>query len=274
MAGEQQLAEGELMTSADGTFAVKVCLERPDAEVSLGWDGFYRYQVKVEVTDAAGETQEGVLVLPVGEHAIGLQIKGLAGKVAREKLDKMQVQALNMQQQPVALDVVCSLYALDEAGKKQQTVWVDTVKSGQPFLPEAWKKLVSRKYLLEVTASDEHGRPCRAEQEFVLFSLKDRVPPVKTVEWFYQDGTQLEETQPVTLYVGSSEKNVHLFYHVYSGNRMLVSDSFVLNEEIRPFDYTWRPEYGDGITVSFGFMKDGIWYSKQVALKRPVPEKN
>lgn len=273
MAGEQQLAEGELMTSADGTFAVKVCLERPDAEVSLGWDGFYRYQVKVEVTDAAGETQEGVLVLPVGEHAIGLQIKGLAGKVAREKLDKMQVQALNMQQQPVALDVVCSLYALDEAGKKQQTVWVDTVKAGQPFLPEAWKKLASGKYLLEVTASDEHGRPCRAEQEFVFFSLKDRVPPVKTVEWFYQDGTQLEETQPVTLYVGSSEKNVHLFYHVYSGNRMLVSDSFVLNEEIRPFDYTWRPEYGDGITVSFGFMKDGIWYSKQVALKRPVPEK-
>ena len=58
MAGEQQLAEGELMTSADGTFAVKVCLERPDTEVSLGWDGFYRYQVKVEVTDAAGETQE------------------------------------------------------------------------------------------------------------------------------------------------------------------------------------------------------------------------
>ena len=273
MAGEQQLAEGELMTSADGTFAVKVCLERPDVEVSLGWDGFYRYQVKVEVTDAAGETQEGVLVLPVGEHAIGLQIKGLAGKVAREKLDKMQVQALNMQQQPVALDVVCSLYTLDEAGKKQQTVWVDTVKAGQPFLPEAWKKLASGKYLLEVTASDEHGRPCRAEQEFVLFSLKDRVPPVKTVEWFYQDGTQLEGTQPVTLYVGSSEKNVHLFYHVYSGNRMLVSDSFVLNEEIRPFDYTWRPEYGDGITVSFGFMKDGIWYSKQVALKRPVPEK-
>ena len=273
MAGEQQLAEGELMTSADGTFAVKVCLERPDVEVSLGWDGFYRYQVKVEVTDAAGETQEGVLVLPVGEHAIGLQIKGLAGKVAREKLDKMQVQALNMQQQPVALDVVCSLYALDAAGKKQQTVWGDTVKSGQPFQPEAWKKLASGKYLLEVTASDEHGRPCRAEQEFVLFSLKDRVPPVKTVEWFYQDGTQLKETQPVTLYVGSSEKNVHLFYHVYSGNRMLVSDSFVLNEEIRPFDYTWRPEYGDGITVSFGFMKDGIWYSKQVALKRPVPEK-
>ena len=273
MAGEQQLAEGELITSADGTFAVKVCLERPDAEVSLGWDGFYRYQVKVEVTDAAGETQEGVLVLPVGEHAIGLQIKGLAGKVAREKLDKMQVQALNMQQQPVALDVVCSLYTLDEAGKKQQTVWGDTVKSGQPFLPEAWKKLASGKYLLEVTASDEHGRPCRAEQELVLFSLKDRVPPVKTVEWFYQDGTQLEETQPVTLYVGSSEKNVHLFYHVYSGNRMLVSDSFVLNEEIRSFDYTWRPEYGDGITVSFGFMKDGIWYSKQVALKRPVPEK-
>ena len=74
----------------------------------------------------------------------------------------------------------------------------------------------------------------------------------------------MEETQPVTLYVGSSEKNVHLFYHVYSGNRMLVSDSFVLNGG-NPFVLIirGRPEYGDGITVSFGFMKDGIWYSKQ-----------
>ena len=101
----------------------------------------------MDVTDAAGETQEGVLVLPVGEHAIGLQIKGLAGKVAREKLDKMQVQALNMQQQPVELDVVGSLYALDEAGKKQQTVWVDTVKSGQPFLPESMEEVGFRKIL-------------------------------------------------------------------------------------------------------------------------------
>ena len=70
------------------------------------------------------------------------------------------------------------------------------------FLAGSMKKLVSGKYLLEVTACDEHGRPCRAEQEFVLFSLKDRVPPVKTVEWFYQDGTQLEETQPVNLVCG------------------------------------------------------------------------
>ena len=272
-AEEKLLAEGELMTQADGTFAVKVCLERPDTEVSLGWDGFYRYRIEAEVTDVAGETQQGVLVLPVGEHAVGLQIKGLAGKVAREKLEKIQVQALNLQRQPVALEVACHLYLLEETGKKGQTVWSDTVKSGQPFLPEAWKQLASGKYVLEVSARDAHGRLCRAEQELVLFSLSDSVPPIKTVEWFYQDGTELQADRPVTLYVGSSEKNVHLFYHVYSGNRMLVSEAQVLNEEIRSFSYTWRPEYGDGITVSFGFMKEGIWYSKQVVLKRPVPEK-
>lgn len=272
-AESKQLAEGELMTQADGTFALKVCLERSDTEVSLGWDGFYRYQIEAEVTDVAGETQKGVLVLPVGEHAVGLQIKGLAGKVAREKLEKIQVQALNLQRQPMTLEVACHLYLLDEAGKKGRTVWSDTVKSGQPFLPEVWKQLASGKYILEVSARDAHGRPCRAEQEFILFSLQDRVLPIKTVEWFYQDGTELRTDQPVTLYVGSSEKNVHLFYHVYSGNRMLVSASQVLNEEIRPFSYTWKPEYGDGITVSFGFMKEGIWYAKQVALKRPVPEK-
>ena len=272
-AEEQQLAEGELTTQPDGTFAVKVCLVRPDTEVSLGWDGFYRYQVKAEVTDVAGETQEGLMVLPVGEHAVGLQIKGLREKVAREKLEKIQVQALNLQRQPVTLEVFCRLYVLNEVGEKGQTVWSDTVSSAQPFLPEEWKELASGKYLLEVSARDDQGRPCRTEQEFILFSLSDSVPPIKAVEWFYQDGTELCADQPVTLYVGSSESDVHLFYHVYSGNRMLVSEVQVLNQEIRPFSYTWKPEYGDGITVSFGFMKDGIWYSKQVALKRPVPEK-
>lgn len=272
-AEEQQLSEGELTTQPDGTFAVKVCLVRPDTEVSLGWDGFYRYQVKAEVTDVAGETQDGLMVLPVGEHSVGLQIKGLAGKVAREKLEKIQVQALNLQRQPVTLQVAYCLYVLDEAGQKGKTVWADTVPSGQSFLPEAWKQLASGKYLLEVSARDNQGRSCRAEQEFILFSLSDSVLPIKTVEWFYQDGTELCSDRPVTLYVGSSEQHVHLFYHVYSGNRMLESEVQVLNEEIRPFAYTWKPEYGDGITVSFGFMKDGIWYSKQVALKRPVPEK-
>lgn len=272
-ADEQLLAEGELTTQPDGSFTVKVCLTRPDTEVSLGWDGFYRYQVKAEVTDVAGETQEGLVVLPVGEHAVGLQIKGLREKVAREKMEKIQVQALNLQRQPVTLEVCYRLYALDEAGEKGLTVWADTVPSAQPFLPEEWKNLASGKYLLEVSARDDQGRPCRAEQEFILFSLSDSVPPVKAVEWFYQDGTELQTDRPVTLYVGSSEQHVHLFYHVYSGNRMLVSETQVLNQEIRPFSYTWKPEYGDGITVSFGFMKDGIWYSKQVALKRPVPEK-
>ena len=39
------------------------------------------------------------------------------------------------------------------------------------------------------------------------------------------------------------------------------------------FDYRWGGEYGDGMRVRFGFMKEGMWYWKEVGLKGGVGEK-
>ena len=48
----------------------------------------------------------------------------------------------------------------------------------------------------------------------------------------------------------------------------------VLNNEIRQFTYPYKPEYGDGITVNFAFMRESKLYTKQVQISRPRPDKS
>ena len=141
------------------------------------------------------------------------------------------------------------------------------------IVPSLLLKLPSGRYRVELSATDEQGRLCKGEQDYTLFSESDTRPPFKDVQWFYQDGTELDEARPTTLYVGSSEKDVCVFYQIYSGNKRIHSERFTLNNEVRKFTYTYKPEYGDGITVSFAFMRKGIFYTKEVHLTRPLPKK-
>ena len=52
------------------------------------------------------------------------------------------------------------------------------------------------------------------------------------------------------------------------------SKRMVLNNEIRQFTYPYKPEYGDGITVNFAFMRESKLYTKQVQISRPRPDKS
>ena len=124
-----------------------------------------------------------------------------------------------------------------------------------------------------VSVLDERGRRCSVRHDFTLFSLADRRPPIHTPEWFYQDGKEFEGDRPVHLYVGSSEKDVYLFYDVFCGDKRIESKRMILDNEIRRFTYSYKLEYGNGITVRFVFMREGKLYSKQVRITRPHSEK-
>lgn len=58
------------------------------------------------------------------------------------------------------------------------------------------------------------------------------------------------------------------------GDKRIESKRMVLNNEIRQFTYPYKPEYGDGITVNFAFMREGKLYTKQVQIARPRPDKS
>lgn len=145
-----------------------------------------------------------------------------------------------------------------------------TVGTYQSFIPEDILALTPGRYRMEASVLDGQGRTCTAEQDFILFSLADAHLPAYSPEWFYQDGAELDARHPVNLYVGSSEKEVYLLYDVFCGDKRIESERMILNNEIRKFTYLYKPEYGDGITVNFAFMREGKLYTKKVQIARPV----
>lgn len=270
---ETLLAVGELQTETDGSFKIPVFLRKPDNFGSEMPGSYYTYRITADVTNLSGETQSGILSLPVGKQSLALDIRGLRSKVAREKRESIQIQAVNLNHQPVEVQAVYTVYPLDNEGRKGKEVCHRTIETQQSFIPDDLLKLPAGRYRIEVSATDEQGRLCLAEQDFVLFSLSDRRLTVHSPEWFYQDGTEFDGQHPVDLYVGSSEKDVYLLYDVYSGSKRIKSERIMLSDEIRKFSYSYKPEYGDGITVNFAFMRKGMFYFKQVKIARSQPEK-
>ena len=271
---ETVLAVGEVQTDAAGNFRFPVFLRKPDDFKPDRPGRYYTYKITAEVINLTGEVESGTLSLPVGQQSVALQIKGLRPKVAREKRETIQVLAMNLNRQPVTLQATYVVYALDEKGNKTNEVCRRTVETRRSFVPDDILALAPGRYTMEVSALDGQGRTCTARQDFILFSLADRHLPVHSPEWFYQDGTEFNDGHPVSLYVGSSEKDVYLLYDVFCGDKRIESKRMVLNNEIRQFTYPYKPEYGDGITVNFAFMREGKLYTKQVQIDRPRPEKS
>lgn len=271
---ETVLAVGEVQTDAAGNFRFPVFLRKPDDFKPDRPERYYTYKITAEVINLTGEVESGALSLPVGQQSVALQIKGLRPKVAREKRESIQVLAMNLSRQPVTLQATYVVYALDEKGNKTNEVCRRTVETRRSFVPDDILALAPGRYTMEVSALDGQGRTCTARQDFILFSLADRHLPVHSPEWFYQDGTEFNDAHPVSLYVGSSEKDVYLLYDVFCGDKRIESKRMVLNNEIRQFTYPYKPEYGDGITVNFAFMREGKLYTKQVQIARPRPEKS
>ena len=270
----EELADGELQTDAEGKFAVPVWIKPPaDADKEGNMIYYYNYRVMAAVTENSGETQEGSTDLPVGHYSIGLDIKGLGEMVPREKQLKIQFQALNLNRQPVNVEVEYQVYALDKDLKQGKLCYEGRAMSQQSWIPvEIWA-LPSGRYRMVATATDEQNRKVQDEQNFVLFSLDDTRLPVPMTDWFYQDGDTLTTDHPATVYIGSAEDSVHLFVDVYRADRRIESRRIVLNREIRKFTFPYRKEYGDGISVSFVFLREDRLYSHLVRLTRPKPDK-
>ena len=271
----EELVNGVLQTDAEGKFTVPVWLKPPaDADKEGNMIYYYNYRVVAEVTENSGETQEGSTDLPVGHYSIGLDIKGFDEMVPREKQLEIQFQTLNLNRQPVEVEVEYQVYTLDEDLKQGKLCYEGKAMSQQAWVPaEVWA-LPSGRYRMVAIVTDELNRKVQDEQDFVLFSLNDTRLPVPMTDWFYQDGETLTAERPATVYIGSAEDSVHLFVDIYRADRRIESRRLILNREIKKFTFPYREEYGDGVSVSFAFLRKDYLHSHLVRLTRPEPDKS
>ena len=251
MHGGEDVYKGETTTDAEGRFVVKMPLVMPETPHAM----FYNYVVKADVTDAAGETHQAQYSLPLGNRTNALSID-MADKVLTEDHPTATFRLRNAAGQDIEAEVS---YRIDNG--TWQTARTQTAIPVS-FLPVG-------KHTIEATWGEQTER-----RRFVVFSLNDQRAVVDTADWFYQSATQFpNDGTPVTIQVGSSASDAHIFYSIFAGKKVIEQGEVVRNNQLVNRQFTYKEEYGNGLLINYAWVKDGHCYTHQAEIKRPLPNK-
>lgn len=251
--GEELLNE-ETITDQEGKFKVRMPLDLPESSSPM----FYQFVVTADVTDVAGETRTGQLSLPLGNRKTALSVD-MAEKILLEEKSTATFHLLNAAGQDLDAEVN---YQID-GGSWQKA------RTNSP-LSILNKKLTSGKHTLDAICEGDTIR-----HEFVLFSLDDTKPATETDNWFYQSAAQFpNDGSAVTIQVGSSDKDVHLVYGLFAGTKIIEMGTKDMSNELLNLKLKYDEAYGDGLLLSFAWVKNGQCYTHTVRILRPLPDKH
>ena len=252
---DEVLHEGETTTEDDGTFCVDMPMVLPDNSSSHTM--FYHFIAEAEVTDLGGETHQGTISLPLGNKATALTCT-LPDQVRSDQLKDFTFNRYNAAGKEIAGTVK---YRID--GKK----WNECEANSQCSMLNA--QLKSGEHRLEAICEKD-----TLDRTFVVFGLDDKKPATKTKDWWYVSETQFSnDGQPITIQVGSSDPDLHIIYSIFAGDKLIESGTEKRSDALVNRKFTYKEEYGNGLLVTYAWVKDGQCYRHQTFIRRPMPDK-
>lgn len=264
--------EGETVTENDGSFkvAMPMILDEDDmdewtsGEVNEWRSGrvarFYNFMVSADVTDVGGETHNASTTLPLGTKPTALSCD-LPEKIEKDSLKTMRFSYRNAAGKEIAGDV---RYFVDGSSayhaKANERIDISAMV----------KRLSSGRHTIKAICGTD-----TIEAKVVLFSISDKRPCIETHDWFHVSShTFNRDGKPVYVQVGSSDKDVHVFYSMISGNRVLESGAFDQSNAIHTQQLTYKEAYGDGVILNYAWVKEGKMYTHSVTISKPLPDKH
>ncbi len=249
------ITSGNTVTSEDGSFSVDVPLTS-----NADMNGVcYNFIVDAYVTDTAGETRSGRLSLPASEKKVWIECN-MPEKIESSEKGTIRFNVRNIARKDIDTDV--TFYIDNNKGymvKANSDVDLNKIIGG----------INSGRHKLTITAMGE-----KIEHDFILFSLNDKVPAYNTDEWFYiTSDTFPTDGSSVSMQIGSSLNDVHALYTVISGNKIIKMGAFSLDNEVKTFNLNYKDEYGDGILITYAWVKNGHLYTRNAEIKKALPKK-
>ncbi|MCR4810943.1 MAG: alpha-2-macroglobulin [Prevotella sp.] len=248
---DELMAEGETTTDDKGQFKADIPLVVPQTQHPM----FYNFVITADVTDQAGETHQGTMSVPLGNRKTAFNVS-LPEKVLNEDKTKITFHLQNAGGADLEAQV---RYRFDNGSwqevKTNNLVVVPSLKSGL--------------HTLSAICQED-----TIKQEFIVFSLNDKRPVTETHKWFYTSHEQFpNDGKPVTVQVGSSDKDVHVVYAIFSGNKLIESGRDDISNELINRKFTYKEEYGHGLLLTYAWVKDGEYYTYHTTIKEPLPDK-
>lgn len=249
-----------VQTDEMGVFSVRIPLKDIPAE-ALQYGLLLR--TNVEVLSAAGETREGSLHVPLCTTPLRLNIT-MNEQQDRDRLQVPVFELLTSTGKPTEGDIRCSIMP---AGSKEPLL-KDIAPKG---LKDALLALPSGDYLLHADARSG-ADTASAEAPFYIFSMADKRLPRRAESWLYCPIDTFDAAHPARIQIGSSFEDVALFYTLVGTDGLIENRLIHLSNELQILEIPYLPDYGDGVTAHFAFVKGGKCYTMSQALKLTMPE--
>lgn len=243
-----------LQTAGDGAFTVKVPVIMPeqyDEQVKR----YFNFVVTAYVTDVSGETQSAEQSLPYSDRPTLLTCD-VPEQTLADDLRTIKFAYLNNAGEPIDGDVT---YYIDNDRY--------TCKANTEVAFDG-KVLASMRHRLVAYCGTD-----TLTQSFVTFTLQDRRAPIETHDWFYVSARQFKsKSAPVFVQLGSSDSIQHVVYTLIAGDKIIENGRADLRNEVRTRAITYKEEWGDGITLSVAWVKNGKAYLHTERIERPQPD--
>ena len=243
-----------LQTSADGTFTVAVPMVMPETYDEHP-KRYFNFDITADVTDIAGETRHGETSLPLSDYPTMLTCD-IPEKSLRDSLTTITFAYRNNAGEPIDGTVT---YTIDNNSY--------TCKANTPAKLDGAALASARHNLVAVCGTDT------LTTSFVTFTLQDTKAPVETHDWFYQSAEQFPaDGSPVYIQLGSTDSIQHVVYTIISGDKIIEEGRADLHNELRTRAISYKEEWGDGVTLSLAWVKNGQSYKHTANIQRPLPD--
>ena len=247
-----------LTTDDDGCFKVRLPLLMPETEEKRP-RRYYRFDLLAEVTDVAGEMRSGETSVPLSDRPTAFSCS-LPSKSLRDKLRTLSFSYVNNAGMPI--DGLVS-YCFD--GGKTATCKANEATDVSKLVNSLEP---GRHTLTAVCGTDT------LEASVVLFTLDDRRPVIQTHDWFYQSASKFpDDGQPIYIQIGSSDPDQHILYSIIAGNKVIESGHIDQSNALTTRKFAYKEEYGDGITLSYSWIKNDVVYEHEAHIEKPLPDK-
>lgn len=267
----EEESKGELQTDDEGNakITVKIAADEVDAERNR----VVRYRLTAEVTDIAGETHSANYYVSVSKLGFSLNAPILAAYDASTHIN-ITVKANNANNEEVKAE---GEYTINNM--KGNELYSNKFNTNKPIVIPS---LPMGTYKIIFKSIDHNGNDVTWSSQFDLYDSEAAIDPrtkmaapITDFDYDFKKvvNNQISETQQGEILFAPKEDDIYAFYAVMSNNSVIERKCMILGKHLYRFKIKYKKEYGDGVKVMLGYVRNGHKYMFYETLTYVLPDK-
>ena len=253
----EHFTQGFATTDENGKFSITFTPDKSDSMSSL--KSAMSFAVEAVITDINGETQVANYTITVGDISMYLQTE-MPAQFEKNSNENIVITAKNLDGADIEAEGSYIIYSLQENDSINKMVAQGQFKTGkQDEIKKTLSNKNSGKYRLKLTSQDDRGNTIEAQNDFILYSYRDKRPPIKTDNWYIVKSSTFSSNKSAEVILGASGK-VNVLYELWQEDNLIERKWVVLKNENRLFTVPFKNEYSKGVTLMLTYIKDQKFY--------------